>query len=56
MSKKFVFSVAVKSRKKMVFFEVNNVTNVMFAVVNFRQGMRFLYNGFYPPPFFRLNL
>ena len=36
MSKKFAFSVVVKSRKKVVFFEVNNVTNVMFAVVAFR--------------------
>jgi len=42
MSKKFVFSVGVKSRRKMAFFVGNNVTNVMFAVVNFRQGMRIL--------------
>jgi len=35
MSKKFVFSVVVKSRKKLVFFEANNVINVMFADVNF---------------------
>ena len=35
MSKKFVNSVVVKSRKKMVFFEGNNDTNVMFVVVTF---------------------
>jgi hypothetical protein len=34
MSKKFVFSVVVKSRRKMFFFEANNVTNVMFVVVS----------------------
>ena len=37
MGKKFVFSVAAKSRRKMAFFEANNVTNVIFAVVNFWQ-------------------
>jgi hypothetical protein len=42
MSKKYVFFVAVKSRKKVVFSEANNVTNVMFAVVNFRQDIKFL--------------
>ena len=36
MGKKFVFSVAVKSRKKTVFFATNNVTNATFAVVNLR--------------------
>ena len=36
MGKKYVFSAVVKSRKKMAFFRANNVTNVMFAVVDFR--------------------
>jgi len=35
MSKKFVFFVAEKSRKKVVFSEANNATNAMFAVVSF---------------------
>jgi hypothetical protein len=35
MGKKFVFFVVVKSRRKMVMHGTNNVTNVMFAVVNF---------------------
>ena len=41
MSKKFVFSVGVKSRKKMALHEANNVINVMFAVANFCQEVRF---------------
>jgi hypothetical protein len=40
MGKKFAFSVAVKSRKKVAFFEADNVTNVMLVVGNFRQGNR----------------
>ena len=35
MSKKFAFSVTVKSQKKMDFQEVNNATNVTTVVVNF---------------------
>ena len=35
MSKKFVFSVVVKSRKKMGFPMANKDINVMFAVVSF---------------------
>ena len=31
MSKKFVFFVAEKSRKKVVFSEANNATNAMFS-------------------------
>jgi len=34
MRKKFVFSVAEKSRKKMVLHEANNVISVTFAVAN----------------------
>jgi len=37
MSKKIVFIVVVKSRKKTAFFGVNNVTNVMFAIVTFKK-------------------
>ena len=35
MVKKFVFSVVVKSRRKMAFVQVNRYTNVILAVVNF---------------------
>jgi hypothetical protein len=35
MSKKFVFSVEVKSRKKMAFPKVNNDINAIFVNVNF---------------------
>jgi hypothetical protein len=35
MSKKFVFSVVVKSLKKMAFQTASSDTNVMFASVNF---------------------
>ena len=35
MSKKFVFSVVAKSRRKMVFVQANRTTNVIFAVVSF---------------------
>ena len=42
MSKKFVFSVAVKSRKKMVFPEASNVTSVTSVAVNFHQKKIFL--------------
>jgi len=41
MVKKFAFSVAVKSRRKMAFLEANSVTNAMFAVVVFRQENKF---------------
>jgi len=41
MIKKYVFSVVVKSRKKMVFGAVNKVTNVMFVVNGFRQKIKF---------------
>jgi hypothetical protein len=42
MSKKFVFSVVVKSRKKMAFGGANKVTNVMLVVAAFRQKNNFL--------------
>jgi hypothetical protein len=42
MSKKFVFSVVVKSRKKMAFGAANKVTNVMFVVADFYQKNKFL--------------
>jgi hypothetical protein len=42
MSKKYAFSVAVKSRRKTDFLTANNATNVMFAVVDFHQENKFL--------------
>jgi hypothetical protein len=42
MSKKFVNFVVVKLRRKMAFHKANNVTNVEFAVVTFRQQNKFL--------------
>jgi len=41
MSKKFVFSVVVKSRKKMAFSGASNVINVMLADVNFHFKNKF---------------
>jgi len=37
MSKKYAFSVVVKSLRKMFFLKANNCTNAIFAVVNFWQ-------------------
>jgi len=42
MSKKFAFSVGVKSRKKMAFQKANNDTNAIFVDVNFLPQNAFL--------------